>query len=164
MQLPLFGDLSVPGFPVWMAKPLFLTPMSLQKLVLEKVLRILLDEPQADGATNFLEGRWCQIVIKDLGINWFITMAQHGPVVSEHGVQPTVTISGNAEEFILMASRQEDPDTLFFQRRLVIEGDTEFGLNVKNLIDSVDFDSLPRPLIKSLELAAGIVSGKRADS
>ncbi len=164
MELPVFGELSVPRFPIKMARPLFLAPMSLQKLVLEKILGMLLKEPQADGATDFLEDRWCQIVIKDLGVNWFITVDQHGPVVSKYGVQPTVTISGNADEFILMVSRQEDPDTLFFQRRLVIVGDTEFGLNVKNLIDSVDFDSLPRPLIKSLELAANMVSDKHTDS
>jgi predicted lipid carrier protein YhbT len=32
------------------------------------------------------------------------------------------------------AHQEEDPDTLFFQRRLVIEGDTELGLQVKNLM------------------------------
>jgi predicted lipid carrier protein YhbT len=31
-----------------------------------------------------------------------------------------VSISGNWREFLLLASRQEDPDTLFFRRRLVI--------------------------------------------
>ena len=39
--------------------------------------------------------------------------------------------------------REEDPDTLFFSRRLRIEGDTELGLIVKNLLDSVDWDSTP---------------------
>jgi predicted lipid carrier protein YhbT len=33
----------------------------------------------------------------------------------------------------MIAARKQDPDTLFFQRRLVIEGDTELGLYVKNL-------------------------------
>jgi predicted lipid carrier protein YhbT len=28
---------------------------------------------------------------------------------------------------------------LFFQRRLVIEGDTELGLRLKNLLDSVEW-------------------------
>ena len=39
--------------------------------------------------------------------------------------------------------REEDPDTLFFNRKLVIEGDTELGLVVKNLLDSVDWSSTP---------------------
>jgi len=62
-----------------------------------------------------------------------------------------VTIRGNWREFLLLASRQEDPDTLFFRRRLVIEGDTELGLAIKNLIDSLDPDMLPRWLWKLLQ-------------
>jgi predicted lipid carrier protein YhbT len=35
--------------------------------------------------------------------------------------------------------RQEDPDTLFFNRTLDIEGDTELGLIVKNMLDAVEW-------------------------
>ena len=38
-----------------------------------------------------------------------------------------------------MMLREEDPDTLFFNRKLHIEGDTELGLITKNLLDSVDW-------------------------
>ncbi|WP_312928272.1 ubiquinone anaerobic biosynthesis accessory factor UbiT, partial [Stutzerimonas nitrititolerans] len=62
-----------------------------------------------------------------------------------------ITIRGNWREFLLLASRQEDPDTLFFRRRLVIEGDTELGLAIKNLIDSLDPDMLPAWLWKGLQ-------------
>ena len=41
---------------------------------------------------------------------------------------------------LLLATRREDPDTLFFNRRLNIEGDTETGLHVKNLLDSLEYD------------------------
>ena len=47
-----------------------------------------------------------------------------------------------------MLLRQEDPDTLFFNRRLKIEGDTELGLVVKNLLDSIDWSTVP--VMKSL--------------
>ena len=40
-----------------------------------------------------------------------------------------------------MATRRVDPDTLFFERRLSIDGDTETGLRLKNLLDAVE---LPR--------------------
>lgn len=43
-----------------------------------------------------------------------------------------------------MRAEKEDPDSLFFQRRLRIEGDTELGLEVKNLMDSLDLDELPK--------------------
>ncbi|PJC12345.1 MAG: sterol-binding protein, partial [Comamonadaceae bacterium CG_4_9_14_0_8_um_filter_60_18] len=39
---------------------------------------------------------------------------------------------------VLLARRQEDPDTLFFNRRLAMEGDTELGLLVKNTIDAIE--------------------------
>ncbi|MDH3513690.1 MAG: SCP2 sterol-binding domain-containing protein [Gammaproteobacteria bacterium] len=51
-----------------------------------------------------------------------------------------VRISGTAEDFWQLASRAEDPDTLFFNRRLCIEGDTETGVHVKNLLDALDYD------------------------
>ena len=54
-------------------------------------------------------------------------------------------MSGNIHDFLLMLTRKEDPDTLFFQRRLSIQGDTGLGLSVKNFLDSIDWDSLPLP-------------------
>jgi predicted lipid carrier protein YhbT len=39
---------------------------------------------------------------------------------------------------MLLARRQEDPDTLFFSRRLSMEGDTELGLLVKNTLDAIE--------------------------
>lgn len=38
----------------------------------------------------------------------------------------------------VLAQRQEDPDTLFFNRRLSMEGDTELGLVVKNTLDGLE--------------------------
>jgi predicted lipid carrier protein YhbT len=44
------------------------------------------------------------------------------------------------EDYWQLATRREDPDTLFFSRRLCIEGDTETGVHVKNLLDALDYD------------------------
>jgi len=49
-------------------------------------------------------------------------------------------ISGTLANFWLLASRREDPDTLFFNRTLSLEGDTATSLYLKNLLDSLDFD------------------------
>jgi predicted lipid carrier protein YhbT len=43
-----------------------------------------------------------------------------------------------------LLARQEDPDTLFFNRELSIEGDTELGLVVKNMLDAVEWPQLPK--------------------
>jgi len=49
-----------------------------------------------------------------------------------------LTLSASAHDFIKLARREEDPDTLFFNRRLAMEGDTELGLLVKNTIDAIE--------------------------
>lgn len=49
-----------------------------------------------------------------------------------------LTISAQAHDFLLLARRLEDPDSLFFSRRLVMEGDTELGLLVKNTMDAIE--------------------------
>jgi hypothetical protein len=48
--------------------------------------------------------------------------------------------------FLQMLAPQQDPDMLFFHRRLAIEGDTELGLVVKNLLDRIDWDEAMRAL------------------
>ncbi len=50
-----------------------------------------------------------------------------------------VCIRGKLVHFWQMASREEDPDTLFFNRLLSIEGETATGLYIKNLLDALDY-------------------------
>ena len=51
-----------------------------------------------------------------------------------------VRIRGRFDDFWQLATRGEDPDTLFFTRRLAIEGETETGLALKNLLDGLEYD------------------------
>ena len=53
--------------------------------------------------------------------------------------EPDLRLSANGIDFMRMILREEDPDTLFFNRKLHIEGDTELGLITKNLLDSVEW-------------------------
>ena len=57
--------------------------------------------------------------------------------------QPDITLSATAPDFLRLAQRQEDPDTLFFSRRLSMQGDTELGLVVKNTLDSLELPVFP---------------------
>jgi len=52
-----------------------------------------------------------------------------------------LTISARSRDYIALLLREEDPDTLFFSRRLLTEGDTDLGLLVKNTLDGIE---LPR--------------------
>jgi len=60
---------------------------------------------------------------------------------------PDVVLSGELHPFLLMLARREDPDTLFFQRRLAIEGDTALGLELKNFLDRLEWEALPLPAL-----------------
>ncbi|MFC6672016.1 ubiquinone anaerobic biosynthesis accessory factor UbiT [Marinobacterium aestuariivivens] len=75
-------------------------------------------------------------------------------LVLHDGKAPVDTwIRGDSAEFLCLAQRREDPDTLFFQRRLLIEGNTELGLGIKNLLDSIDWNELPQGFRWGLKLA-----------
>jgi predicted lipid carrier protein YhbT len=117
-------------------------PFVIQRLALQQSLNRLFAVPLADGAFDVLRDRWLRLKVRDLQLEWFVTCSNAGLQVAAHA-PAQVSISGDWSDFLLLASRQEDPDTLFFRRRLVIEGDTELGLEIKNLLDSLDPDDLP---------------------
>ncbi|MBP7579746.1 SCP2 domain-containing protein [Vogesella sp. XCS3] len=54
---------------------------------------------------------------------------------------PDFFLHADLADHLALLWRQEDPDTLFFQRRIDIGGDTELGLWVKNVLDSIDWRS-----------------------
>ena len=55
-----------------------------------------------------------------------------------------LSLRANLSAFLQLLARQEDPDTLFFNRQLSIEGDTELGLIVKNMLDAVEWPNLAK--------------------
>jgi len=95
-----------------------------------------------------LIGRRYAIRVRDLGLSLRFTVTPRG-FAADSGT-PELSISADARDFLLLMSRREDPDALFFSRRLVSEGDTELGLVVKNLLDALDPEAvlrrLPAPL------------------
>ena len=50
---------------------------------------------------------------------------------------------GTLTDLLQLASRREDADTLFFQRRLTLTGDVELGLRVRNLLDQLPWERFP---------------------
>ena len=126
-------------------------PYPVQKQVLSLVLNQAFREPLHHGELDFLEGARVRIRVIDLNIDWLIRVDRDSFTPMERELEDDVRISGESPDFILLAARQADPDTLFFQRRIRIEGDTELGLGVKNTMDSMDWDDLPLPLRRLLQ-------------
>ena len=121
-------------------------PYAAQKPVLYIALNRAFQEPLKYGELEFLEGSKVRIKVTDMHLDWLIQVGakRFSPVDREQ--DEDVCISGEFLDFALLATRQADPDTLFFQRRIRVEGDTELGLGIKNTMDSMDWDDLPPPL------------------
>ncbi len=104
------------------------------------------------------------VVIEDAGLTVPLAF-RGGRVEPAPGRTPNVTLRGRLAAFRVLALRREDPDALFFDRRLAIEGETETGLLVKNFLDAFEFDveahlkdvlppPLARPVIAAMAGAA----------
>jgi len=142
--------------PSLLSVPLKFTPFAVSRQVLQQVLSWQLRQALADGELDFLESRWLKIEVSDLNLSWQMSVSEGKLIIREQG-EADVSFSGQANDLILIAARKEDPDTQFFQRRLRIEGDTELGLNVKNLMDSIDLDTMPALLKNGLLRLADFV-------
>lgn len=132
-------------------------PYALQKQVLSVVLNQAFREPLRHGELDFLEDAKVRIKVTDLCVDWLIRVGSDKFTPLERNLKDDVCISGESLDFILLATRQADPDTLFFQRRIRIEGDTELGLGVKNTMDSMDWDDLPLPLRRLLQAISLVI-------
>lgn len=145
--------------PSMMSVPVKLAPFALKRQVLEQVLRWQFRQALADGELDFLEGRWLSIHVRDIGLLWYTSVVE-GRLVVSSAAEADVSFSADASDLLMIAARKQDPDTLFFQRRLVIEGDTELGLYVKNLMDAIELEQMPKALrIMLLQLADFVEAG-----
>ncbi|HNQ03010.1 MAG TPA: SCP2 sterol-binding domain-containing protein [Thiobacillaceae bacterium] len=100
-----------------------------------------------------VRGRRFRVVVKDMGLGLFFSVTPKGFRAERNGLAD-VTFTATAQDFARLALRLEDPDTLFFNRRLLIEGDTDLGLMVKNMLDAVELETLtgnmPGPMGQAL--------------
>jgi len=102
----------------------------------------MLGIPLREGVLDFLSHRHVAVELRDAGIVWSLTLRDRRLCATRFDGQPDLKISATVYDFLCLSGRQVDPDTLVFQRRLVMQGDTELGLQVKNCLDSLDSDTL----------------------
>jgi predicted lipid carrier protein YhbT len=85
-----------------------------------------------------LEGRSLRLRVLDARVGFDFRWQRGGFVPSRPVESPDLSIGACAHDLLRLARREEDPDTLFFSRRLALEGDTELGLLFKNTLDAFD--------------------------
>jgi predicted lipid carrier protein YhbT/chorismate mutase len=143
----------------WLPPPAQLAPLARrvpqrwQQRALEVAMARVLGPAIAAGDLAFLEGRCLGIEVTDLGLRWAIGL-RDGRLASVADA-PEASVRGTATDLLLLAGRVEDADTLFFQRRLVLTGDTELGLTARNLLEGLSWEAVP------LGLRIGLARGAR---
>lgn len=105
-------------------------------------LNVVLKRHLPDDTLKQLEGRLLRIDVRDAGVVFDFVYRDGAFRAARHEGEVALTIGANAYDFLQLARRTQDPDTLFFSRRLTMEGDTELGLLVKNSLDAIDLSTL----------------------
>ena len=91
---------------------------------------------------EMLRGKRLRIQVRDARVTLDFTWTGNAFAARPRQRETDLCINASAHDFLLLAQRQQDPDTLFFNRRLVMEGDTELGLVVKNTLDALELPVL----------------------
>ena len=119
--------------------PLRLIPDAVHTAVLARLGNHLLRGQAIAARLKELDGKSLCIHITDASSHFYFQIQGERLRPAGHR-RADVTIHGRLNDFLLLATRREDPDTLFFNRRLCLEGDTDIGVHIKNLLDALEFD------------------------
>ena len=123
--------------PAPVGAALSLLPAYPGSMLLVAAINLALAKHLPEDVTALLEGKRLAIRVRDARLNFDFTWKNGHFAPCPPHAEPDLAISANAQDFVLLAQRRQDPDTLFFNRRLIMEGDTELGLVVKNALDAL---------------------------
>lgn len=137
-------------------------PAALQQRLLERAMGAVLAAPIADGSLDFMAGRRLGIEVTDLGLRWVVALCDGKLRADAEAGTAEASVRGTATDLLLLAGRLEDADTLFFQRRLVLTGDTELGLTARNTLERLPWESVPLALRIALNRGARLAQAARA--
>lgn len=130
-------------------------PESINRMAVEQLLNRVFAEQIAEGDFDFLQGRLLQLEIIDAELVLGLGFEHHRMTCqyfSQMGREADATLSIDSFSATQLVQQQVDPDTLFFQRKLKISGDTELAHHVKNTIDTLDPEVLPRVILRLVSL------------
>ncbi len=133
-----------PRMPKALTLPLRILPVKAQGLILSALLNRVFRLQIAEGEFDFLQGKVVKIEVSDAVLGYALTM-RDARLAEAGGQAADLTITGSVYDYLLLVAGREDPDTLFFQRHLVMDGDTGLGVHLKNMLAAVETEELPIP-------------------
>ena len=125
-------------------------------LLFVTALNLALARKLAPDVTQLLLGKKLRLRVTDAQWAFDFEWRNARFLACQNKGEADLTISASAYDFLLLARRQEDPDTLFFSRRLSMEGDTELGLLVKNTLDAIELPVFDLAQFKPAQVLARI--------
>jgi predicted lipid carrier protein YhbT len=108
-------------------------PSTVAAVLLDRLLRPHLD----DEARRLLADRVVEVHVIDLGLRCRLVLGPGGFRAAVHQQPTALRIACDARNYLRLLRGEEDADRLFFERSLVMEGDTEYGLVLKNTLDAI---------------------------
>lgn len=108
--------------------PAFALAITLNRLML----------PRLPGdARQALSNKPVVIEVTDIGLSLKLQLTQDGFRPAPRGEAAALRIAATAPIYWRLLAGKDDADRLFFERLLVMEGDTEMGLVLKNTLDAL---------------------------
>ena len=149
---------AVPRLPRPLALALRIAPRTPPRHAVALCLNRLFESALRSGELDWLKGKVATLDFKDAGTRLSLTV---GPgrrltVCSDRAV-PDLVVEGVLFDFLGLAARREDSDTLFFHRRLHLKGDVELGLYLKNFLDGLEPDPTQQRVLVVLQRLYGLI-------
>lgn len=127
------------------------TPAPVMELFLNTAVNHLLQKERQQNELDFLIGQVARVEITDLNFNFSFTLVGQKIVIKVPAQSGDATLRSDQDSMLKILHGEVDPDTLFFRRKLLITGDTELGLYIKNMIDTIDLTQrIPKPIMSFL--------------
>lgn len=108
--------------------PALLLALALDRWLLPRL------EPEARAA---LAHRCVEIAVTDVGLTLRLVLDAQGFARAGSDAAPVLRIAAAGPVYWRLLRGHDDADRLFFERALVMEGDTEMGLVLKNALDAI---------------------------
>jgi predicted lipid carrier protein YhbT len=94
--------------------------------------------PRLDATQRTLLAHRCvEVEVVETGVRVRLVLGARGFGVARTDEPAAVVVRAQAVALWRLVRGEDDADRLFFERALVMEGDTEFGLVLKNTLDAI---------------------------
>ncbi|VAW60815.1 hypothetical protein MNBD_GAMMA11-3171 [hydrothermal vent metagenome] len=130
-----------PCLPSGVSAPLKRVPEKLHLQLLIVFLNKLLKNQLKEGDLEFLEQKMLFIKVSDINITYAISLKNKRLIAASTESDSDLRVEASLYDFLTLVARHVDSDTLVFQRRLLMQGNTELGLELKNFLDGLDIES-----------------------